>query len=651
MLFAIFGIRTYVPYLLVLVLAHLALAYLIRMVMRRSGVRPWTATAAASLFLLLGSASDDILWAFQIGFVAALVFGFVQLLVADHDGPIDRRDGMALAAGLASLLCSGLGVTMVVVVGIAVFFRRGLRPAALQTAPLAAIYVLWLATYGRKRLHASGRSLTQIPRFIKAMVLTTFGDIGQLAGVGIVLAAILVVGLLLAWRGRPRAELRRWATLPGALLIGSVVFIAIASLGRAGTNDVPFFHAPLAPPRYVYVAAALILPALAVAVDAIGSRLGTWGMLLPLLFLVPIPSNMKSAADRESSHKSEYEQLKVLMLSAAHLPIGRSLPANYVPAPVVGGATTIGWLRSNASSGRVPAPGRLSPTEVADVTQRLVLVPLTLQVVPTGCRVLASRRRRGAVDRRRRPSWSRREEPRRSSYLPDQRTQRQPHERRSALLPHGGALRDQQPQVRGAAGALRRSPSLPLNVVYEDRPGGLGVTSMIRPSDQHVEAHAGSVAGEADDVAGQQQHEAELQRDRPTERMAQAARPHQRGHGHPDGGEHGDGRVGIAAGDPQRDRRTETHERHAELHDPFATRPELQAQPEVPGTGHHDRRHHQCQATSIVAPDGHPDQSEQHRLLGQDGRGCGQRGEQQVAAQRQRDRGDAATPPRARRRR
>ena len=133
-----------------LLLAHLALAYLIRMVMRRSGVRPWTATAAASLFLLLGSASDDILWAFQIGFVAALVFGFVQLLVADHDGPIDRRDGMALAAGLASLLCSGLGVTMVVVVGIAVFFRRGLRPAALQTAPLAAIYVLWLATYGRK---------------------------------------------------------------------------------------------------------------------------------------------------------------------------------------------------------------------------------------------------------------------------------------------------------------------------------------------------------------------------------------------------------------------------------------------------------------------------------------------------------------------
>ena len=60
---------------------------------------PWIATAAASLYVLFGSGSQDILIAFQITFTGVLVFGLIQLLLADHAGPIDRRDGLALLAG------------------------------------------------------------------------------------------------------------------------------------------------------------------------------------------------------------------------------------------------------------------------------------------------------------------------------------------------------------------------------------------------------------------------------------------------------------------------------------------------------------------------------------------------------------------------
>ncbi len=75
--------------------------------MRRAGVGPWLATAAAGSFVLFGPGSEDIVWAFQIGFTGALAFGLVQLCLCDHDGGIGRRDVLGVGAGLLALMCSG----------------------------------------------------------------------------------------------------------------------------------------------------------------------------------------------------------------------------------------------------------------------------------------------------------------------------------------------------------------------------------------------------------------------------------------------------------------------------------------------------------------------------------------------------------------
>ena len=55
-------------------------------------MRPWLATVAAVVFVFFGAGAENILVAFQITFVGSLVFGLTQLLLADHDGPLDRRD-------------------------------------------------------------------------------------------------------------------------------------------------------------------------------------------------------------------------------------------------------------------------------------------------------------------------------------------------------------------------------------------------------------------------------------------------------------------------------------------------------------------------------------------------------------------------------
>ncbi|MBV9950526.1 MAG: hypothetical protein JO291_01145, partial [Acidimicrobiia bacterium] len=114
--FRIVGLRSYLPYQAAVVALHLAIVVLLRAVMRRAGVGPWMATVGAAPFILFGPGSQNILWAFQVGFTGSIVLGLVQLLLGSHEGDVDRRDLLGIGAGVLGLMCSGVGVTMVLVV-------------------------------------------------------------------------------------------------------------------------------------------------------------------------------------------------------------------------------------------------------------------------------------------------------------------------------------------------------------------------------------------------------------------------------------------------------------------------------------------------------------------------------------------------------
>ena len=225
-LWRLFGLRTYVPYQLIAILLHLTAAVLLRVVMRRAGVHPWIATAAASLFALFGAGARDIVWAFQMVWGASLVLGLTHLILADHDGPIDRRDALGLLAGLAGMLCSGVAVTMILVVGLSALVRRGWRAALFHTVPLGLLYIGWWIAFARDRYSAAGGSIGTMLRFAWTGLGAAFGEMGQLPGAGLALGALLISGLFLAWHGLDWNDLRRRAAAPGALLVGALVFLA-----------------------------------------------------------------------------------------------------------------------------------------------------------------------------------------------------------------------------------------------------------------------------------------------------------------------------------------------------------------------------------------------------------------------------------------
>lgn len=201
-------------------------------------------------------------------FTSAMVFGLAQLLLADHDGPVDRRDFLGLGAGAIGLMCSALAVTMTIIVGVATLVRRGWRIAMLHTLPLAALYLLWLVATPQSQSNGTDtQSPLKVATFVSNGQWATFVRLGRLPGLGVIVAAVLVAGLVvIAAEG---IVMLRTHAVPIAMLVSGPIFLASTGAKRSGLPAAlhnPLFIAVNNPAhlarqgRYTYVVAALTLP-------------------------------------------------------------------------------------------------------------------------------------------------------------------------------------------------------------------------------------------------------------------------------------------------------------------------------------------------------------------------------------------------------
>jgi hypothetical protein len=349
-LYAGFGLRTYLPYRLVIIVLYLVAAALLLVVMRRAHVDPWIATAAATLFALFGAGWENIILPFQIAFTGSFTFGLAYLLVVDHEGPFNARDGAGLLLGLCSLMCSAVGVVMVAVVGAATLVRRGRVVALLHVIPMATCYALWLVTIGRRETGVGRYTASDILGFLRAGLIRVFGTIGPATWFGFAIVAVLVAGTVFAAidrRGTPRLD---ELAAPVALFVGALGLLAVTAVNRAS------FGADWArQSRYVSLVGAMMLPALAVAADAFARR---WRWCFPLaiaFFLVGIPANLDAAIDARGMLNARDRATRETIESLPALPLARLVPRSVQPEPTTAGAVTIGWLLDAVAQHRLDA--------------------------------------------------------------------------------------------------------------------------------------------------------------------------------------------------------------------------------------------------------------------------------------------------------
>ena len=252
-LFRIVGLRTYVPYLALLLALHLLVATAVyRLLHGSSG--PWIALGGGVLVLFLGSGFENLLWAFQIGFVGADAAGLWALVLVT--GTPGRRQyagaALLLTAGLAT---AGVALFFLVYVGVELLLdshrRRGLVYLAL---PVGA-YIAWFLIWGRLGIDAYGRPFTvdafmRLPAFVPSGLAVGLGAATGLPDRAAL--ALLVLAIIIgAWRilhGHPVP-----ARAVGALaaLIAEYVLIGLVR-GQLGDWAAVY-------PRYTYEAAIIAL--------------------------------------------------------------------------------------------------------------------------------------------------------------------------------------------------------------------------------------------------------------------------------------------------------------------------------------------------------------------------------------------------------
>lgn len=263
--FSVAGLSHFLPYMVPVLLAHLGVCLLLNVLLRRFGVRPWVAVFVALFVAFYGAGAEDTLWAFQIGFVGSLFFGLLSVWLSEAVGRGPLRVGLVWVALVASLMCSGVGLSVVGLVTVFVLLRRGLRPALVTLSVPVIVYLGWWIAIGRtavRPLEGQSVNLPRVPEF----VWTGLTSVWQL-GTGVPASGMVVLAAVIGAALLVRDELDAARCLAVAGLAGALCHFALAGVTRAS-----FGVDQAASSRYLYLGAVLMAPALALLLDIVVDR-------------------------------------------------------------------------------------------------------------------------------------------------------------------------------------------------------------------------------------------------------------------------------------------------------------------------------------------------------------------------------------------
>ncbi len=278
------GLRSYLPYMLVLVAFHITTALLLfELVRRRAGDA--IGVAAALMLLVLGAGWEDLLWAFQISFVGSVVCG-LGMLLALEDPPSNRRRALAAALATASLMFSAIGLFFLVAGAVRLVLAPARRRDAVWFVPVVVLFGAWYLAFGHTGTatvpQAGPKNLLALPQYVAWGLAGGAGGIMGVTGWP-ALVVLLLASAALAFDWRRRAP----DAVELGLVAGLLSFYLVTGLGRA---QLGFEQG--ASGRYVYIGAVFWLVLLARPAGSLPWR-ATWRpALVACLFLACFNSSV-----------------------------------------------------------------------------------------------------------------------------------------------------------------------------------------------------------------------------------------------------------------------------------------------------------------------------------------------------------------------
>ena len=301
------GLRSYVPYMVVLLALHAtSVVLLFELVRRRAG--ELVGLACAALFLVLGAGWENLLWAFQIAFVGSVACGLGMLLALEGPSSPLRRLAAALLL-IASLMFSGIGLCFAAAAATRLVLEPSRRRELAWFAPVAIALLAWYLAFGRTGMaavpSARGFNLFMLPAYVGWGLAASASAIVGVTGVPALAVLALVAGAIgFAW----------WRCRPDPLAL-SVAAGLITVYLLTGFTRAQLGYQQSASGRYVYIGAVFWLILLADAARLL-PWWGTWRpALAACLFLACFNSGVllvEYAAAKDAQMHRETADLQAL---------------------------------------------------------------------------------------------------------------------------------------------------------------------------------------------------------------------------------------------------------------------------------------------------------------------------------------------------
>ena len=344
----VFGLGSYLPFLVPNLLAHLAAVLLVRVICRRCGVSAWTTTLVCLTLLVFGAGWENILFAVQISYNLSLVAFLAQVVLVDHDGPPDRRDVVGAALAIVGVMSSGFAPIFIGGIGLLLILRKRWWALAIAVIPQGLVYAWWYIFWesGSSSAVPSG-SKALVPAFVAQGLGSTMRSLVTLPGVaGIALLGTIGIAL---WRGSG------WRAQSILLALWGTAAVMLLGIGyeRVGLG-VPFAGSS----RYQYMTAMLLAPAFALSVDQLRrlSPPALWAGRIVMAVAIVVNTGWLFSSGSDFSARAHYER-DTFELSAGSGLVGQADP-NRAPEPNSPDVTvrSLPWLvDEGAINERVPA--------------------------------------------------------------------------------------------------------------------------------------------------------------------------------------------------------------------------------------------------------------------------------------------------------
>jgi hypothetical protein len=275
-LLATVGLRSYLPYMAVLLALHATSAVLLfELVRRRAG--DLIAIGCAALLMVIGAGWENLLWAFQLSFVGSVACGLAMLVVLESHA----RWRMPVVAALltASLTFSAIGLFFGLAAAVDLAATPERRKELLWIVPVAILFSAWFLAFGlhstQSTAATANTNISVLPLYaLWGLGASVAGLIGEGGWLGIPLLVLAAGAVGFAW----------WRHGCDGLALGTaaglVAFYLVTGLVRGQIG-----YDQSAAGRYVYVGAVFWLILLGDAARHLPWR-GTWRpAMVALLFL------------------------------------------------------------------------------------------------------------------------------------------------------------------------------------------------------------------------------------------------------------------------------------------------------------------------------------------------------------------------------